>query len=557
LSLYYQLFLLFLLFCFQNSFGQHFYLKISSEIKSENNSIDSIGYQKKHDNVKSILEEEKKFKSRVTTIGYFEASFSSIKKINDSTFQIYASLGRQTKYTHIYIGKKNKEENPAIFNLEKDTIKIKTEEVENYLNELLSRFEKSGYALVKLRLKNQQSKNNELYSEIEIVNEKIRKLDQIVINGYDKFPKSHTKNLIRLYRKKVFNQDNLKQLYNDVSKFRFVKQTKFPEILFTKDSTKAYVYLEKNKANSFDGFIGFTNNKQKKIVFSGYLDLQLQNLMNGGEKINIFWKSDGNDQKTFNASTELPYIFKSPLGIKAQLNIFKQDSIFQNTQTDIDLGYYFNYNTRIYLGYQESESSDIQNTNSSSLSDFNNQFLTGQFEYFNYDNESFLFPDKTFIKLKLGTGKRTATQREDNQFLVKLEAAHNFFLNPKNIFFVKSQNAYLSSNNYLINELFRFGGINSIRGFNENSLQGNFFSSVLTEYRYLASSNLYLHSIIDYGYLQDQSTNQSNSILGLGFGFGMATKNGLFNLVYANGSTKDQPVKLSNSIVQISFKANF
>ena len=553
----FKILFLLLFLCLQNSFGQQFHLKIISENPSETRIIDSIGYQKKHNNVKSILEEEKRLKTKIATIGFFEATFNDIKKTNDSTFQTSVLLGKQTQHTLIYIGKKNREENSFAFPSEKDTVSIKTSEIENYLNELLNRFEKNGYALVRLKLKNQRLKNNILYTEIEIVNEKKRKLDQIAINGYNKFPESHTKNILRLYRNKIFNQENLKQLYNDISKFRFVKQTKFPEILFTKDSTKAYIYLEKNNANSFDGFIGFTNNEQKKIVFSGYLDLQLQNLMNSGEKINIFWKSDGNDQKIFNASTELPYILKSPLGIKAQLNIFKQDTIFQNTQTNIDLGYYFNYNTRAYLGYQEAESSDIQNTNNSSLSDFNNQFLIGQFEYFNYDNESFLFPDKTSLNIKLGTGKRTSSEFEDRQFLARIDMAHNLYLNPKNIFFIKSQNAYLNSNHYLINELFRFGGINSIRGFNENSLQGNLFSSILTEYRYLASQNLYLHSIVDYAFLQDKSTNQNKNLLGLGFGFGIATKNGLFNLVYANGSTKDQPVKLSNSIVQISFKANF
>jgi hypothetical protein len=46
-------------------------------------------------------------------------------------------------------------------------------------------------------------------------------------------------------------------------------------------------------------------------------------------------------------------------------------------------------------------------------------------------------------------------------------------------------------------------------------------------------------------------------LLGLGFGFGLLTKNGLFNLAYANGSTGEQEIKLSNSIVHISFKARF
>jgi len=130
-------------------------------------------------------------------------------------------------------------------------------------------------------------------------------------------------------------------------------------------------------------------------------------------------------------------------------------------------------------------------------------------------------------------------------------------LNAKNIIHIKTQNYYLKSEAYIVNELHRFGGINSIRGFNENSLQGNLFSSILTEYRYVLTSGMYLHSIIDYGYFQDQTTDLSDSLLGLGFGFGLLTKNGLFNLVYANGSTGNQEIKLSNSIVHISFKTSF
>ena len=105
--------------------------------------------------------------------------------------------------------------------------------------------------------------------------------------------------------------------------------------------------------------------------------------------------------------------------------------------------------------------------------------------------------------------------------------------------------------------MFRFGGINSIRGFNENSLQANVFSGIMAEYRYLVAPNLYVHSITDYGYFQDKTSEIDDKLLGLGFGFGLFTENGLLNLVYANGSTSDQAIKLSNSIVHISFKTNF
>ncbi len=60
------------------------------------------------------------------------------------------------------------------------------------------------------------------------------------------------------------------------------------------------------------------------------------NNLNAGEEFTLYWKSDGKNQKTFNIGIELPYIFKSPFGLKANLNIFKQDSTFQNTKTAID-----------------------------------------------------------------------------------------------------------------------------------------------------------------------------------------------------------------------------
>lgn len=532
--------------------AQNSYLQIKSGIEIENKTIDSITYTTKHSNIKSLIDEVTNFSNKLLSKGFLTSKNEFPVKVNDSTFLVKFEIGSQNKFIHIYIGA-----NSELINQKKDSLKLPISETENFMNTALFLLEKKGYSLAKLQLINFRKKNNELFADLSLVAEKIRTLDDIVINGYDKFPESHKKNIKRLYRNKVFNQENLKKLHDDFEKFRFISQPKYPEILFTKDSTKVYVYLEKAKPNTFDGFIGFNNDEEKKLVVNGYLDLQLQNILNGGEKFSLYWKSDGKNQKTFNGAIEIPYLFKSPLGLKAQLNIFKQDSIFQNTQTSIDLGYYFNYNTKVFLGYQSAESSDIQNTNSVVISDFDNSFITSHLDFTIFNPDDFLFPDKTKIYFKVGTGKRTSKLNTNSQFFTTLNLNHNIYLNKKNILNIKSQNHYLKSDSYIINELHRFGGINSIRGFNENSLQGNMFSSILTEYRYVANESIYVHSIIDYAYYQDKTSNTSNSLLGLGFGFGLLTKNGLFNLVYANGSTKEQTIKLSNSIVHISFKARF
>lgn len=549
-------YLFFAILCFQFSLGQNFYLKIVGTSEKENSIIDSLQYVSEHASVALILEEQKRFENKLTNQGFFDWLLLEQNKVNDSSFVFKYSLGNALKNNTIYIGKLSTEEK-SLLQLEKDTLIITTSEVENFMKSKVALLEKKGYSLANLQLVNQRRIGNDLISDLQLKLNSKRNITDLVIVGYDKFPAGIKKAITKKAKKATFNQDNLKQINDTFDKLQFVNQIKYPEILFTTDSTKIFVYVEKSKPNKFDGFIGFSNDDQSKLTFNGYLDLQLQNILNTGEKFNLYWKNDGNRQTSFNIGTELPYIFKSPIGIKANLRIFKQDSTFQNTVTDLNLGYYFAYNTKAFVGYQKTTSVDIQNTNSFSLNDFTNTFLTSSFEHLELNPDSFVFPEKAKVFVKFGTGNRTIASQKTSQFFTQLDVNYSFNLNQKNSIFVRNQTFYLQSDDYVINELFRFGGINSIRGFNENSLQANAFTGIIAEYRYLLASNLYLHSITDFGYFQDKTSNIEDRLLGLGFGFGLFTKNGLFNLVYANGSTSDQAIKLSNSIVHISFKTNF
>ena len=479
------------------------------------------------------------------------------KKLNDSTYIYTLDFGEQIKFIDLYIKEVSILKKLKIFVAENDTLRLPYSTIENYLQQYIAGLEKNGYSLSKLKLINIVRSNNNLSAEIGVTIDQKRTVNGIVIKGYDKFPEGFKKQINKKFNKTVFNKDNLKNIYNDFNKIRFIKQTKYPEILFTTDTTQIYVTIEKAKRNTFDGFIGFANDDNRKLIFNGYIDLSLTNALNNGEKLDLYWKSDGKNQKTFNILADVPYIFKSPLGVKAQLNIFKQDSIFQNTKTNLELGYLINFNTKTYLGYQETESNDINNLNTNILADLRNSFVTTALEYANFATDDILFPNKTLINLKIGTGQRNTKTRNDKQYFVNLDLNHHFYLNKKFAVNLKSQNYFLGSNNYLTNEQYRFGGINSIRGFNENSLQANTFLSLITELQYVVSNAFYFHTVLDYGYFDDKATKKSDKLLGLGFGIGIINKNGLLKFIYSNGSSQNQAIKFSNSIVQISLTTNF
>ncbi|MFH6937442.1 ShlB/FhaC/HecB family hemolysin secretion/activation protein [Flavobacterium sp. FlaQc-30] len=561
-----------LIFFFSLSFScyaQNFHLTINGLNPAETQVIDSTNYSKTHKNTKFLLDEIKITSQKLSRKGYIDNQATTTTKTNDSTYNTLIILKKQITSIHLNIKSIN-----SIFNLEtkkNDNIIIPYNEIENYLSKITVDAEKQGYALSKLKLENIRRKNQIIYSDLKFESEKKRVINSIIIKYQnttktDYFPKGHLKQLNKKYTHKTFNQETLKELYTDINNYEFLNQTKYPEILFTNDSTKIYSYIEKRKANTFDGYIGFSNEENKKIRLNGYLDITLLNTLHSGEQFSLYWKSDGNQQQSFNTKIEIPYIFQSPLGIKAQLNIFKQDSTFQNTKTSIDLGYYLKYNSKIYLGYQATESSNIQNTNDSTISDYKNSFTTLTFDYTENNDSNDLFYKKANIYSTIGFGKRntsnsTLSTKTTPQLLLNLNLSYNFEINKKNFFFTNLQSQYLKSKNYITNELFRFGGLKSIRGFAENSLQGNNINLLLTEYRFLTSQNLYIHSILDYGLYQDQTNPASpkkiNTLFSAGLGLGLLTKNGLLKITIANGSTNKTEIKPYNSILNINYNVKF
>ncbi|WP_236564867.1 hypothetical protein [Flavobacterium sp. MK4S-17] len=538
--------------------AQNLYLQIEGRTTAETGIIDSVSYKRKHENAKSISQEVQQLSAALFKTGYLENRETAHLKINDSTFAYRFSVGNKTADIHIYTGLlRNRDK--ELLSIANDTIILPIVEVENYMQGTVAALERKGYSLSSAQLVNYRKYKNRLYADLTLKIENRRILDDIILEGYTKFPEGVKRSTLRQYKGKTFNRETLQKINNDFKNLRFVNQLRYPEILFKEDTTKVYVYIKKARTNSFDGFIGFSNDEdENRLRFNGYVDLALNNVLNTGEKFNLNWKNNGDEQTTFNIGAELPYIFRSPVGLKASLMIFKQDSTFQNTVTDLNLGYYFSYNSKLYLGFRQTQSVDIQDLNNSLLSDFDNTFWTSTYEYSRYNVDDFLFPEKTTLLFKGGLGNRQSKSGgKEDQYFMQYDVAHNLYLNQRNIINIKSEAFYLSSNTYIVNELYRFGGINSIRGFNENSLQASLYGALMAEYRYVLAPNMYVHSITDYGYFQDKTTGLKDNLLGLGFGFGLLTKTGLFNIVYANGSTKDQSIKLSNSIVHLSFRATF
>lgn len=556
-----SLLLLFFVIWSPELYGQNLYLSCSGSSEAETKTIDSLDYKKTFQDYTTLSDEIQTLKKRLTTIGYIENDLAVFNKKNDSTYQAVFSL--KQKYKSITVSHGGLVDMSILklsgFLNKKNELIIPIEKVEATLQAINSEIANRGNPFSSLMLINVEKLDNEtLSAELSVSEPKLRTIDKLVIKGYEKFPRSYIKRYLKIKTGQPFNLKTIKEKTSAFNDLVFANQLKDPEVLFTQDSTILYMYIEKARSNTFDGFLGFgTNEETNKIEFDGYLDLNLTNNLNYGESLQLFYKSDENDQQTFDFKLGTPYILGSPVGLDLNLNIFKRDSSFVTVTQAAKVNYQINSRHIVSAGLNSVNSTDLLDIPSALITDYESVQYFGNYNFTKRQNFDLLFPINFLFDITAGFGNRSYQTVDEQQSNFILNTFKIFNLNEKNSIYGRISSTYLISDTYLENELPRFGGINSIRGFEENSLIANLFGVLNTEYRYKLNNTIYVHSVIDAAYFENQTANQKGKLFGFGFGFGLLSKAGLFRFNYTSGKTENQKFKLSDSKIHLSLTTRF
>ena len=556
--------LLILSFCSSELIAQNLTLNIEGANNEETEIINSLYYNRSHLDFNSITFEVDSLQQKIIKAGYIESERFSAKKTNDSAFKVNFKLNNKYETIHIYYDASEIDKSiidATASDSFENYFSIAFINIENIMSYINKESANRGFPFSKIKLSEIKIKNNKTLEANLVIDEGETKrgLDKIVLKGYEKFPKSYLKRFLKIKPSETFNIDDIKKKVNTLNNLRFANQIKPPEVLFTKDSTQLYLYIEKANSNTFDGFIGFsTDEETNKLDFNGYLNLELINNFNYGESLKLLYKSNESEQKNFEAKLNLPYLLGTPIGTELELNIFKQDSSFTTVNQKGKFFYLLNSKSKIFAGIESTTSSNLlDDSNVLSIDDYKSNFYTLRYDFENRKNYNTLFQLNTVLSIETGFGSRKTNDIVTNQTKLTLNAHHIFNLNNKNSIFLRINGALLTSKDYFENELFRFGGINSIRGFQESSLLATQYAVLNTEYRYKLSNNIYAHTIIDFANLNNEITDSKENLYGFGLGFGILTKAGLLRFNYANGKTESQQFKFSNSKIHLSLTTVF
>ncbi|MBC7382908.1 MAG: BamA/TamA family outer membrane protein [Bacteroidia bacterium] len=384
----------------------------------------------------------------------------------------------------------------------------------------------------------------------------------------------------------IYNESLLAGLDARLSELPFLKVTRPLVVYFYGSKARTVVYLDNRKASSFDGIIGFAPNSSlnNKLVITGDINLKLQNLLGSGKTLELNFRSFLSGSQDLQLKFVWPYFLNTKLGIDYAFKLLKFDTTYLDVFNDIGLQYRFTGNNYLKVFYQVQTVSLLQVDTSRVLAtralpafnDIRNDLYgigirRSRLNYFLNPSKGYLLEidggvgtkkilrNNTIDALLIPAAGGESYKLYDSIKLVSLQYKANlnlsvFFKLPYSfVLHTQIKSAVVYAQNLFINELFRIGGLKTLKGFDEQSIFANKYGIANIELRYLFQKNSSFILLWNGAWYQNDVRHMSDKPWGLGAGMNIETGAGIFSLYYALGKQLNNPFEISNGKIHFGF----
>lgn len=427
------------------------------------------------------------------------------------------------------------------------------------------------------------------YDDIEVIGKKVKDQEQKV-----RISKRYLSNYLDLKKGRLYDERQIQKIKKRLRELPFLASYRDPMVLFIGEKARPVLFLENRSASKFDILFGLLPNtdpatQQQKFTFTGNVNIDLFNPFGTGKRIIAQWQQYQVGRSEMRFALSWPYLVNSPVGLDLKFELYRRDSTYIDIISDIGLQYLFDGNNYLKVFWKNS-TTNVQNIDTlrvlstrklPQILDLRNN--TFGIEYYQQRLDYRWNPTKGFeVKAVVGFGiKRirpnNTIQALQDPFAPDFDFASLYdsvaqrsfqynlladfayfqplFKNSTLMNRLRSGYVYNSRNTLYTNELYRVGGHQIMRGFDEQSIFGSWYNVWTTEFRYLLGNNSYTYTFGDFSYVENKSEGIQNSAWRYGFGIGLAldTKVGVFGLTYALGSEFGVPLILRNGKIHFGY----
>jgi outer membrane protein assembly factor BamA len=406
--------------------------------------------------------------------------------------------------------------------------------------------------------------------------------------------KRYLQQYLGLQQGSVYDERQIQKIKKRLKELPFLGVYRDPYILFIGEKARPVLFLENRNASKFDILFGVLPNtnalpQEPNFRFTGNVQIDLLNPFGTGKRLLAHWQQYEQGRSEMRFAFWYPYILRTPLGVDLKFNIYRRDSTYIDIISDVGLQYLFDGNNYIKAFWkntttnvQQIDSNYIlQNRRLPPLQDLRNAVfgLEYYFQRLNYRWN----PRKGFsLKATAGFGLKSIRQnttvlgltdpnepsfdfsslydsinRRSFQYSFELDYAHFIPTSMRSTLMGRYRTGwiYAPQNQIYTNELYRIGGNQLMRGFDEQSLFTSWYNVLTLEWRYLIGTNSYAYLFGDGSYLERRNTDDdwNNWLYGFGVGVALETPVGIFGLSYALGTSIDQPIIIRNGKIHFGY----
>ena len=516
-----------------------------------------ISYKKQFSDKTFIEKETNKIYISLIDAGYILASVDSI--INDSlNYKAYISAGKKHKWVNLTYEKKDQAIVSKLGYNEHFFTKrpFKFSELSKFMEKIITYYENNGYPFASAKLDSLQFENANITAKLKIEKNLFIKLDSLVTEGSGKVSQKFLLRYLGIKNGMPYNTAVFMGVSKKIKQLPFVTEKKTPIIQLTDKQNKLFLFLEKKNASQFDGIVGILPNDKGKTVFTGDLKIKLVNtIFKTGETVDIQWRRLQTQTQDLKATFIYPYIGGLPVGADYNIKIYKKDTTFLDVSNAIGLNYYFNGLNYAKVFYKQRNANLISTSGLSNVTVLpeyadvvTKAYGLGLFiEKFDYKFN----PRKGFgVNVQGSVGSRQIKKNpkindvaystldlKTSQYQVEGTAVGYINLVKNHVVKVSTQFGRVFGNTIYKNELFRIGGLRTLRGFDEESIYASTYVIPTIEYRFIFEKNSNLFVFAEGAYYENHSviSKYDDSPMSVGAGINFETKAGIFNLSYAIG----------------------
>jgi outer membrane protein assembly factor BamA len=528
--------------------------------------------------------------------GYLAASIDSVVKSDLKTIA-WIHIGAQYKWGRLKIDSATSSELLTLGldgGFSKGMLLEPTKLIE-FKERILEFYENNGYPFASIKFDSSFFDEGDLYAILNVFKGPLYHIDSIVVNGSLRIQKNFLAKYLNIPPGSIYK----KSILNDVSKrivqSGFIQESKPWDITLYGTGSALNLYTEPKRSSQISllaGLMPSNNQLRGKLLLTGEADMQLRNSFGGGESIALSWQQIQVQSPRLQIGFQKPYLFNTNAGVDFQFNLLKKDSSFLTINTRVGVQYAITNQYTAKLFFQQFTSSllDVDTNFIKSTKrlpgflDFSNRNI-GLEMAFNSTDDNFNPRSGLEWSVRFAGGTRniqknnSITSIKQDQFgkpfnftalydtirpnSSQFRTSGKFDMYSKlgrqSTFKTGIKAGLIKTERLLTNELFQIGGINTLRGFDEESLFASQYLIASIEYRYLIGPLSYLFTFLDGATIQRRSLDNqfSGNFFGMGMGLSFETKSGIFKLAYAAGKQPSGPVNFRESKIHFGFVSLF